>query len=105
MNATVATMKAVALTRYLPIDDPQALRVTLSVNGMPRQDYSTSDMEYSVVECLAFISGQFELGFTLARWPDGPLDVDVFVTAVLASIVVSVVSSVLAFVRLVVPKV
>jgi 2-keto-4-pentenoate hydratase/2-oxohepta-3-ene-1,7-dioic acid hydratase in catechol pathway len=38
------------------VPDPQNLRVTLSVNGEPRQDYSTADMEYSVVEVLAFIS-------------------------------------------------
>lgn len=43
------------------VADPQALRVTLSVNGEPRQDYSTSDMEYSVVEILAFISGYMTL--------------------------------------------
>lgn len=54
---------------------------------------------------LAFISGQFELQFSLAGWPPRPLDVDVFVTAVLASMVISAVSSILAFVRLVVPKV
>ena len=54
---------------------------------------------------LAFISGQFELRFNLAGWPPGPLDVDVFVAAVLASLVVSAVSSLLAFVRLVVPRV
>ena len=38
------------------IPDPQNLRVTLSVDGELRQDYSTRDMEYSVVEVLAFIS-------------------------------------------------
>lgn len=38
------------------VPDPQNLRVTMSVNGEPRQAYSTSDMEYSVVEVLAFIS-------------------------------------------------
>lgn len=43
------------------IADPQDLRVTLSVNGQPRQDYSTSDMEYSVVESLAFISSYMTL--------------------------------------------
>lgn len=43
------------------IDDPQNLRVTLSVNGELRQDYSTSDMEYSVVEVLAFISSYMTL--------------------------------------------
>jgi 2-keto-4-pentenoate hydratase/2-oxohepta-3-ene-1,7-dioic acid hydratase in catechol pathway len=43
------------------VPDPQNLRVTLSVNGEVRQDYSTSDMEYSVVEILAFISGYMTL--------------------------------------------
>jgi 2-keto-4-pentenoate hydratase/2-oxohepta-3-ene-1,7-dioic acid hydratase in catechol pathway len=41
--------------------DPQNLRVTLSVNGEMRQDYSTSDMEYSIVEVLAFISSYMTL--------------------------------------------
>ena len=44
------------------VPDPQSLRVTLSVNGEPRQNYSTADMEYSVVEVLAFISGYMTLG-------------------------------------------
>jgi 2-keto-4-pentenoate hydratase/2-oxohepta-3-ene-1,7-dioic acid hydratase in catechol pathway len=43
------------------VPDPQALRVTLSINGEARQDYSTSDMEYSVVEILAFISAYMSL--------------------------------------------
>lgn len=43
------------------VADPQNLRVTLSVNGEARQDYSTADMEYSVVEILAFISGYMTL--------------------------------------------
>jgi 2-keto-4-pentenoate hydratase/2-oxohepta-3-ene-1,7-dioic acid hydratase in catechol pathway len=38
------------------VPDPQNLRVTLSVNGEPRQDYTTRNMEYSVVEVLSFIS-------------------------------------------------
>ena len=41
--------------------DAQNLRVTLSVNGELRQDYSTSDMEYSVLEILAFISSYMTL--------------------------------------------
>jgi putative membrane protein len=53
---------------------------------------------------LALISGELDLGFSLAGWPPGPLDADVFVTAVLASVVVSAVSSILALVRLVVPR-
>ncbi len=43
------------------VPDPQNLRITLSVNGETRQDFSTSDMEYSVVEVLAFISGYMTL--------------------------------------------
>ncbi len=41
--------------------DPQNLRVTLAVNGEARQDYSTRDMEYPVVEVLAFISSYMTL--------------------------------------------
>jgi 2-keto-4-pentenoate hydratase/2-oxohepta-3-ene-1,7-dioic acid hydratase in catechol pathway len=43
------------------ITDPQNLHVTLSVNGELRQDYSTADMEYSVIESLAFISSYMTL--------------------------------------------
>jgi 2-keto-4-pentenoate hydratase/2-oxohepta-3-ene-1,7-dioic acid hydratase in catechol pathway len=50
---------AIVTTDEVP--DPQKLRVTLSVNGQPRQNYSTSDMEYSVIETLAFISSYMTL--------------------------------------------
>jgi 2-keto-4-pentenoate hydratase/2-oxohepta-3-ene-1,7-dioic acid hydratase in catechol pathway len=50
---------AIVTTDEVP--DPQNLRVTLSVNGELRQDYSTSDMEYPVVEVLAFISSYMTL--------------------------------------------
>lgn len=53
---------------------------------------------------LALVSGELQLGFTLGGWPAGPLDADVLVAAFLASLVVSVVSSVLAVVRLVTPR-
>ena len=43
------------------VPDPQNLRVTLSVNGDLRQDYSTADMEFGVVEVLAFISSYMTL--------------------------------------------
>lgn len=43
------------------VPDPQNLHVTLATNGEVRQDYSTSDMEYSVVEVLAFISSYMTL--------------------------------------------
>lgn len=50
---------AIVTTDEVP--DPQNLRVTLAVNGERRQDYSTRDMEYSVVEVLAFISSYMTL--------------------------------------------
>ena len=54
---------------------------------------------------LAFISGQLELGFRIAGWPNGPFDLDVIVAAFLASLVISIVSTVLALVRKIVPGV
>ena len=38
------------------IPDPQALHVTVDVNGERRQDYSTSDMERPVPELMTYIS-------------------------------------------------
>ena len=38
------------------IPDPQALNITVDVNGERRQDYSTSDMERPIPELLAYIS-------------------------------------------------
>lgn len=50
---------AIVTTDEVP--NPQDLRVQLSVSGELRQDYSTSDMEYSVVEILAFLSSYMTL--------------------------------------------
>jgi 2-keto-4-pentenoate hydratase/2-oxohepta-3-ene-1,7-dioic acid hydratase in catechol pathway len=50
---------AIVTTDEVP--DPQNLRVTLSVNGDLRQDYSTADMEFGVVEVLSFISSYMTL--------------------------------------------
>lgn len=54
---------------------------------------------------LAFISAQLKLGFSIAGWPQGPFSIDVIVYAFIASLVISIVSAVLAFVRLVVPRI
>ncbi|MGE3796490.1 MAG: fumarylacetoacetate hydrolase family protein [Thermomicrobiales bacterium] len=43
------------------VADAQNLRVTLTVNGELRQDYSTRDMEYQVPEILSFISSYMTL--------------------------------------------
>jgi putative membrane protein len=53
---------------------------------------------------LALISGELQLGFTLDGWPAAPFDLDVLVTAFMAALVVSVVSSAMAFVRLLTPR-
>jgi 2-keto-4-pentenoate hydratase/2-oxohepta-3-ene-1,7-dioic acid hydratase in catechol pathway len=50
---------AIVTTDEVP--DPQNLRVTLAVNGEERQNYTTADMEYGVVEVLAFISSYMTL--------------------------------------------
>ena len=50
---------AIVTTDEVP--DPRNLRVTLSVNGEIRQDYSTSDMEYAIPEILSFISAYMTL--------------------------------------------
>ncbi len=43
------------------VSDAQNLRVTLTVNGDGRQDYTTADMEYAIPEILSFISGYMTL--------------------------------------------
>ncbi|MDP8905661.1 MAG: phage holin family protein [Chloroflexota bacterium] len=54
---------------------------------------------------LAFVSGQLDLGFSIAGWPGGEFDADVIVAAFLASLVTSVVSAALALARRIVPGV
>ena len=51
------------------------------------------------------ISDSLKLGFTLAGWPArGTIDVNVIVAALLTAVVVSVVSALLALVRMVTPR-
>jgi len=52
----------------------------------------------------ALVGDSLKLGFTLAGWPPGPIDLDVIVAALLTAVVISVVSSLLALVRLVTPR-
>ena len=47
---------------------------------------------------LAWVGSQFDLGFSVAGWPAGPFSSDVVVTAFIGAIVLSVVSTLLAFV-------
>jgi putative membrane protein len=56
---------------------------------------------------VAYISGQLGVPFTISGWPEGPFGIDVLVTAFLGSLVISIVSTIVALVvrgtRLVVP--
>jgi putative membrane protein len=45
----------------------------------------------------ALVSDQFKLGFHIAGWPGGPFSLDVLLYAIVAGIVISIVSAVLAF--------
>lgn len=58
-----------------------------------------------LVLLVAGLSGQFGLGFKLAGWPPGPIDLDVLIAAFLTALVVSIVSTVLALMRVVVPRI
>lgn len=57
-----------------------------------------------LVLLLAFIGGQLNLGFTLAGWPPGDMDLDVIIAALLTGIVVSIVSTILAMFKFVTPR-
>jgi putative membrane protein len=57
-----------------------------------------------LVLLLALIGGQLNLGFTLAGWPPGSIDLDVIVAALLTGIVVSIVSAALAMIKIVTPR-
>ena len=50
------------------------------------------------------ISDNLSLGFRLAGWPAKPISLDAVVAAVLVALVISVVSMLLAFVRLATPR-
>ena len=54
---------------------------------------------------LAFISGLFDLGFTIAGWPAKPFTLDTFVWAFVAALVISIVSTGLSLVRRLIPGV
>ncbi len=57
----------------------------------------------ALVLLAAAISDNLKLDFTLAGWPPGSITIDVLVAAFLTSIVISVVSALIAFVRLAAP--
>jgi putative membrane protein len=58
-----------------------------------------------MVVLTAFISDNLKLGFKLADWPPGEITLSVIITALLVAVVVSLVSALLALVRLVTPRI
>lgn len=58
----------------------------------------------AMVLVTAGLSDSLKLGFTLAGWPPGNIELDVIIAALLTSIVISVVSALLALVRMVTPR-
>ena len=42
---------------------------------------------------VGFVSGELDLGFRIAGWPGGPLDAEVVITALLGSIVMGIVAT------------
>jgi 2-keto-4-pentenoate hydratase/2-oxohepta-3-ene-1,7-dioic acid hydratase in catechol pathway len=55
---------ACPLSRFVPaasVSDPQQLRITLSVNGEPRQDGSTALMIHRIPELISYLSSIFTL--------------------------------------------
>ncbi len=59
----------------------------------------------ALVLLAAFIGGWFHVGFTLAGWPGGHFKIDTIIAALLTSIVIGIISAVMAFVRLATPRV
>ena len=52
------------ISAFVPADrvpDPQALTISLAVNGTTRQEGSTADMIFPVAELVAYLSGIFTL--------------------------------------------
>lgn len=59
----------------------------------------------AMVMVAALISEQLSLDFQLAGFPPGPINLDVLIAAFLVSIVLSIVSVIMAFVRLAAPRI
>jgi putative membrane protein len=59
----------------------------------------------AMVLVAAFAGDYLDLGFQLAGWPAGDFSLDVIIAAFLTSLVLSIVSVIMAFVRLAAPRI
>jgi putative membrane protein len=98
--AIVALIFGLVNAYLRPIVKILSLPLTLLVFGLVGLIINTA-----MVLVTAAISDNLKLGFTLAGWPPGKVDLDVIIAGVLTAIVVSLVSALLAFVRLVTPRI
>jgi putative membrane protein len=98
----VAAVFAIINTFLRPIVNLLALPARLLTLGL-----AGIVINVAMLLLVAYVSGQLNLPFTISGWPEGPFNVDVIVTAFLGSLVISIVSTVVALVlrgtRLVVP--
>lgn len=97
--AAVAAIFGLVNAYLRPIVRLLSLPLTLITFGLVGLIINTA-----MVLVTAVISDSLKLGFTLSGWPPGRIDLDVILAALLTSIVVSVVSALLALVRLVTPR-
>jgi putative membrane protein len=87
------------MNAYLrPIVKALSLPLTLLTFGLVGLVINTA-----LLMLLALLSGQLGLGLTLHGWPPGAIDLNVIITAVLAALVVSIVSTLLALTRRLAP--
>lgn len=98
--AAVAAIFGLVNAYLRPIVSLLSLPLTLLTFGLIGLVINTA-----MVLVTAAISDSLKLGFTLSGWPPGKIDLDVIVAALLTAIVISVVSALLALVRLVTPRI
>ena len=88
-----------AVNAYLrPIVKLLALPISLMTMGLV-----AIVINVAMLLLVAYISGQARLGFSIAGWPGGPFELDTLVAALLASLVISIVSTALGLVRTLTP--
>ncbi len=88
-----------AVNAYLrPIVRLLALPISLMTMGLVAFVINTA-----LLLLVAFLSNELDLGFTLAGWPGGALELDTIVAAFLGSLVITLVSTVLGLVRTLAP--
>ena len=95
----VAAIFGVVNAYLRPIVKLLSLPFTLLIFGLVGLIINTA-----LVLLAAAISDNLKLGFTLAGWPPGKIDVEVIIAGLLTAVVVSIVAALLAWARIAVPR-